>query len=155
MATMKDFLKKRKEAPQPPALTDAEKQSMPQTQEEKKAARKEKKAADKIAGTVITYHCGHKIGSRYLEGQNCPQCRNEKRREYNARRQLSAAKAEQRGRLPDKSHFEVQYDAEKVEWKGVLTIPGADKKVFAGTAPGVFKLLSELDDQYRRSLAAV
>jgi hypothetical protein len=52
-------------------------------------------------------------------------------------------------RLPDGAKFDVVYDANRTQWTGTLTI---GKKVFTGSAGGVFKLLSRLDQQYRESL---
>lgn len=52
-------------------------------------------------------------------------------------------------RLPDGAKFDVVYDSKQTQWTGTLTI---GKKVFTGSAGGVFKLLSRLDRQYRESL---
>jgi hypothetical protein len=57
-------------------------------------------------------------------------------------------------RLPDGSRFEVCYDAAKEEWSGSLTVPTSDgaPATFTGTASGLFRLLSNLDRQYRATL---
>src|SRR5947209_6900323 len=63
---------------------------------------------------------------------------------------------QQKGRLPDGSAFSVSYDAAAVLWRGRLTIhvPGGGALEFTGEAPGVFRLLSRLDDQYRAHVQA-
>jgi len=71
----------------------------------------------------------------------------EKRRERFERR---AAERKREGRLPDGARFDVTYSDERVEWSGTLTL--ADGTVFAGRAPGVMKLLHQLDALYRQSL---
>jgi hypothetical protein len=61
----------------------------------------------------------------------------------------------QKGRLPDKSRFNVVYDAAKEQWFGTLEIVLPDRvKVFEAVASGEFKLLTCLDTQYRRWQAA-
>jgi hypothetical protein len=55
------------------------------------------------------------------------------------------------GRLPDGARFEVSYDAAWERWSGTLTVGG---QTFTGEAPAVFRLLSSLDRQYRKALAA-
>ena len=58
------------------------------------------------------------------------------------------------GRLPHGSTFDVEYDANRGVWRGRLCIPG--EKVyqnFNGEASGVFRLLRNLDQEYRDSLA--
>ena len=54
-------------------------------------------------------------------------------------------------RLPHGATFEVRYDATSETWSGRLTIGEA---MFSGQASGVFKLLTQLDDKYRKSLTA-
>jgi hypothetical protein len=54
-------------------------------------------------------------------------------------------------RLPDGSKFEAVYDATRTQWVGTLTVGAA---VFKDSAGGVFKLLTRLDEQYRKSLPA-
>jgi hypothetical protein len=54
-------------------------------------------------------------------------------------------------RLPDGAKVEAGYDAARTRWAGTLTIGDA---VFSGTAGGLFKLLRQLDRQYRQSLAS-
>jgi hypothetical protein len=53
------------------------------------------------------------------------------------------------GRLPAGAKFAVAYDATMTRWTGTLTI---GEQVFTGSAGGVFKLLNQLDRQYRDSL---
>jgi hypothetical protein len=58
-------------------------------------------------------------------------------------------------RLPHGSRFKVQYDAEKAQWTGTLTVPAsgqATAATFTGSQSSLFKLLANLDDQYRATL---
>jgi hypothetical protein len=68
-----------------------------------------------------------------------------------------------KGRLPEGSHFEATYG--DGHWNGFLSIPGSHRAMltaiptiagirFEGTASGLFRLLSMLDDQYRAWVAA-
>lgn len=63
-----------------------------------------------------------------------------------------------KGRLPDKSLFELRYDAASQTWRGMLVVVSGwppntgNTRTFFGELDGVFKLLSQLDDQYRREL---
>lgn len=63
-----------------------------------------------------------------------------------------------KGRLPHCSRFNVVYDEQTRTWSGTLTVAtptGQDVAAqFEGSAKGVFRLLAELDDQYRKWLAA-
>jgi hypothetical protein len=55
-----------------------------------------------------------------------------------------------KGRLPHGSRFDnFVYDGEKVEWTGILTVPGFE--VFRDRANGVMTLFSRLDKAYRRA----
>lgn len=61
---------------------------------------------------------------------------------------------EKKGRLPDRSRFDVQWDATAKKWSGSLVIETATgPKVFSGKNSGVFLLLHKLDDQYREWVA--
>jgi len=72
-----------------------------------------------------------------------------------------AAKDAKAGRLPDGAKFTVTYSAEDQRWSGVLEVPHAGlldelpasgeaaSRVFRGSASGVFRLLSRLDEAYR------
>lgn len=65
-------------------------------------------------------------------------------------------KFEDRTRLPHGSYFEAVFDAEKVRWKGSLTIPveGDPPTItFYVEATAVFKLMRGLDNMYRDYLA--
>ena len=132
-----------------------------------------KKKQPKSEGDTITYLCKHKIGIAYLEGRNCPECKDKARREKNRKKHEKHAaeraadepkrKLDDQGRLPDGSMFiDVVYDAEKVMWRGRLVVPnqidheesmnqdGSCKKCFDGQASGVEKLLRMLANQYRQ-----
>jgi hypothetical protein len=52
--------------------------------------------------------------------------------------------------LPDGSRFDVAYDAVAQAWSGTLSVPAAG--TFTASASGVFKLLAQLDAQYRAGL---
>jgi hypothetical protein len=54
-------------------------------------------------------------------------------------------------RLPDGAKVEAAYEAALTRWTGTLTVGDA---VFGGTAGGLFKLLKQLDQKYRQSLAS-
>ena len=64
----------------------------------------------------------------------------------------------ERGRLPDGARFDVKYDATSQTWFGTLRIPGqtilSEANYFGGQAKGVFRLLEDLDTQYRNHLKA-
>jgi hypothetical protein len=105
-------------------------------------------------------------------GRACPSCRRkayeerlvqeEKARQEKAQRKAEAAEKQVKTvtqpekpvqverRLPHGSAFNVSYDATKAEWHGSLVVP--DKGEFTATASGVFRLLQQLDRQYRQSL---
>lgn len=54
-------------------------------------------------------------------------------------------------RLPDKSRFEVEYDADNLMWSGKLIL--ADGREFFGSTGGVFGLLPALERQLRENEA--
>jgi hypothetical protein len=97
---------------------------------------------------VVTFRCGHTKPLAHFQGGICAQCQNENRRKKNAAKGQKKEKVES-GRLPDKSTFEVIYDADIQRWTGSLTIPGLEPLI--DSAGGVFKLLSKLDEQYRKA----
>jgi hypothetical protein len=107
-----------------------------------------------------------------LIGRVCKACRAQREREEQeaaAQRRAERAKNEagqalQRrkpprrplGRLPDRSRFEVQFDAAAASWSGTLTVPGdGEALTFTATTSGVFTLLSKLDQLYRATLPAL
>lgn len=51
-------------------------------------------------------------------------------------------------RLPDGSSFVASYDAAREQWTGTITV---GDKTLSGTATGVFKLLQQLERQFRES----
>jgi hypothetical protein len=61
-----------------------------------------------------------------------------------------------KGRLPDRSKFDAEFDEGRNRWVGTLAVPvgGGQVRVFHGDASGVFWLMAALDDQYRQWLAA-
>lgn len=57
------------------------------------------------------------------------------------------------GRLPDKSNFELTYDAKDEMWSGSLTVmEGEEKVTFHRKARSAFGILSGLDGYYRKFL---
>lgn len=123
------------------------------------AGKKDKKPAP----TKVTFACGHQHSVGLFTGKICPQCRSvaaKKRGDRNLRVGLkkyadaAAAKHDDRGRLPDGAWFSVTYDADTRTWSGTLRLNNAPVKpdglTFHGTNSALFKLLWELDDQYRR-----
>ena len=106
-----------------------------------------------------------------LMGRLCKACRAQREQEEQqaaAQRRAERAKNQagqepkarpgpkrQAGRLPDRSRFEVQFDAAAEAWSGTLTMPGdGEALTFSATASGVFTLLSKLDQLYRATLPA-
>jgi hypothetical protein len=94
-------------------------------------------------GTSGNGQAGNDTGNRGHRGRG-----NKPPRHPFARDQWHADK----GRLPDGAEFYVAYDATAERWTGQLAIPGGP--TFDGDAPGVFTLLTRLDDRYRKWLAA-
>lgn len=62
-------------------------------------------------------------------------------------------KAVKRGRLPDKSRFDISYNAATKTWSGVLIVDGFG--VFEGIELGAFLLLNSLDGKYREAVGKV
>jgi hypothetical protein len=108
----------------------------------------------------VKYACGHEAHVADIAGKACGSCRAETQRKKVARKHATrqakqAAKdpSQTCGRLPNRSTFNVRYDADKQEWYGTLNIDlGQSNEVFTGSAGGVFKLLQNLDKQYRDHL---
>jgi hypothetical protein len=80
----------------------------------------------------------------------CQACREKKQQEEQQAAQLRRQERQRgrvlRERLPDQARFEVVYDAASESWSGTLTI---GTTTFTDTASGVFRLLEQLDRQYR------
>lgn len=58
-----------------------------------------------------------------------------------------------KGRLPDGSTFHANWDASQGLWSGRLAVTTeGGMQAFDGKSDGLFKLLSQLDDQYRATL---
>lgn len=53
-------------------------------------------------------------------------------------------------RLPDGSRFDVVYDSKTQTWSGTLTVPGHNP--FSSSKSAVHKLITHLDQKYRRSI---
>ena len=76
-------------------------------------------------------------------------------------------KWEERGRLPDGANFTLTYNAEKEQWLATLRIPVSaamlemyrltdeSDLLFEAVAPAAFRILSMLDNQYRKWLRAM
>jgi hypothetical protein len=111
------------------------------------------KPAKKPRGPAVKYRCGHETAAAHFAGQDCPACRNEQRRQKNAKRRAeleSAPRADKYAadRLPDGARFHVAYDATAERWSGVLSIPGCGD--IRSSASGVFRLLRDLDQAFRQ-----
>jgi hypothetical protein len=106
-----------------------------------------------------------------LMGRLCKACRAQREKEEQeaaAQRRAERAKNQagqepkarkgpkgQAGRLPDRSRFEVQFDASAEAWSGTLTVPrDGVSNTFTASASGVFTLLTKLDTLYRATLPA-
>ena len=95
--------------------------------------------------------------------RNCKECREARQKEIlaeNEARKVEKAKIVKTPprvhaeRLPDGSRFEVQYDAAQGQWVGTLTVPAEGTPVvITGSRSGLFPLLTNLDKQYRATLA--
>lgn len=107
----------------------------------------------KLSGLKVKHCCGHELPIQHYTGVACPECRNKareaqakaKKEKFQKRREELAAN-DQTTRLPDGAVFNVQYDAAAVRWSGTLTI--GDRQ-FTATESAVFKLLINLDRQFR------
>jgi hypothetical protein len=118
---------------------------------------KSKAKAD--APAKVTFQCGHSCSVGFFTGRACPECQSKlvkAKRARNLKKMMgrgaagAAARHEDRGRLPDGAVFNVIYDANKKEWSGGLSIPDKGLRIFAGRNTALFKLLWELDEQYRK-----
>lgn len=104
--------------------------------------------------------CGH-ADAKPKPGKKCAACRKadhaartvaERQAAVERRAAKASAEAAVRAsrRLPDGSEFHVKYDAAAETWTGTLEVRHSDGVVaFAGKASGVFRLLKDLDRQYR------
>lgn len=121
-----------------------------------------------FTGTIpVTFACGHtgEMGiwpdgkdkfrdqrKAKKEQKQCPACREAREKAQMNSKARYNAKRKEMGRLPDKSRFEMSYDAGTTSWYGTLTIPGIPP--FTGTASGLFPCCAKLDREYRAWLAA-
>jgi hypothetical protein len=120
-----------------------------------------KKAANLAAGPTLTYSCGHQKLIEKITARVCPACNDaalaqarkakKERNIANRAAKTPGAPKHTEGRLPDGADFRVIYDANTQTWTGTLTIDGMEP--FMDTASGVFRLLSNLDAQYRAAIA--
>ena len=107
------------------------------------------------AKPATTYRCGHPADVARMLNRNCDECRAKARKDKAARRnerrsEAKAAEADkQNGRLPHGSYFSITYNADLKMWKGCLWTPPTG--ALQGTDSGVFRLLKELDKQYREA----
>jgi hypothetical protein len=100
--------------------------------------------------------CRERKQAAETEAAQKRQIEKEKRRAQGESGRQPMSPGGQGGRLPDGSRFEVQYDADKQQWSGTLTVPtatdGGEAAKFTGSGSGLFPLLSSLDRQYRATL---
>jgi endogenous inhibitor of DNA gyrase (YacG/DUF329 family) len=100
---------------------------------------------------TLRYFCGCERPIREITDARCPECRNKVRREI------------KRDPLPHGSTIAASYDAEKWLWTGRLMIslrptlddPDGETLEFTRQDSGVFHLLTQLDDAWRKYLDGV
>jgi hypothetical protein len=112
----------------------------------------------------VRFQCGHTRPVASFKSEACPDCRGKarakkqaKRKDQDERRRAAQAaagspvlgRAEQQGRLPDRSRFVTTYDAGRVLWAGVLEL--ADGRHFQGEGSSVEGLMRELARQCREA----
>ena len=142
MANMRDFMDRRKRREQASQILG------------------DKPAEGTPPPPVLVYACGHKVGIKNLTDEVCPGCVNNRRRQKNASRTKkvrAGLEKDEANRLPNGSTFDVIYDSIQKKWCGTLNIfePTISNQLrFQGSASGVFRLLRELDQQYRDWLEA-
>jgi hypothetical protein len=95
---------------------------------------------------TVRHCCGHTQPVAGITTRPCPRCLKE------GRRKRAKKIASDAGRLPDGATFRVSYDAPTKTWSGTLEVkvPGAPSRSFQGSARAVFRLLADLDQQYRQ-----
>ncbi len=96
------------------------------------------------SGRTVKRRCGHEEPLASVESRDCAECK--KKRSSSAKKFPPDSR---RGRLPHGARFEVEYDGEAHCWRGFLMLTLAGRKMFSGSAGGVFSLLQKLDTQYR------
>lgn len=134
---------------------------------------KKKVGTSKVEGGTLTFSCGHTYPTDVVTRKKCLGCREsetqEKNKQARENRKKKREKLIQEGgwkgkagknlsRLPHHSNFDVTYDGTRTVWSGHLNICEVEEgaptliKSFYAEAPAVFKLLAELDNQYRKWL---
>jgi len=108
-------------------------------------------AAAAAPPAVVKHSCGCEPPLAAVAGAPCPACLSRIRRERAARKhakqQTMHSQKYQTPRLPDGAVFTVAYDAASETWKGSLVVEG---QTLTASASGVFRLLTQLDRQYRQ-----
>ncbi len=110
----------------------------------------------------VQFKCGCIVGVKFLTDKPCPACLKKLKKGRAQRRYAKRAaqgqapsgsswkKWEKKARLPDGAAFAIAYDAATTSWTGTLTIDLDGKKVtLTGSATAAFRLLADLDGQYR------
>lgn len=123
----------------------------------------------------LTFSCGHSYPTEVVTKRICLGCKEKEIQNTNKKAKENRKKKREKllkdggwkgkaskhlERLPHMSQFDVSYSSEKQEWFGQLNIytPNNDGKrwdilhIFHGKEAAVFKLLAELDAQYRKWL---
>lgn len=164
MAGMERFLSKNRKAE---AKADAPAPACPSTTEpvpavaepspEAKAAKKAAKKAANAALPQVRHKCGHLTALRWLEQQDCPECRNKARQQKAAqRREKQQAKAQvipaDSGRLPHGAIYHKEYDSVSMTWTATLSIPSLGLE-FKAVASGSFRAEKDCDSLYREWVA--
>jgi hypothetical protein len=108
---------------------------------------------------LVQGSCGH-LTKRGKPGEPCGACRNRAEVEAAVARRKERSRPSvpkfkrldaKAGRLPDRARFELAYDSAQECWTGALEIAGFAP--FTDASSGVFKLLTKLDQQYRKAAA--
>lgn len=151
MGDMREYIRQaREKRTAPPAPAQPQPAADPKPVRAKVAKPQKVEADVKL---VVTRSCGCREAVLYLQKSNCPGCVAKSRRNRNRQKQGEPGQSpkkllDQPGRLPHGAHFDVTYDAEKMEWSGTLTVNG---QVFEGSVSGVMTLLRTLDGQFREN----
>lgn len=106
---------------------------------------------DDLPKLLVVFSCGHTVPVSEFSKRKCDGCKNKDQKAKAEKRRGKKPRVERKdsGRLPNGASFVVNYMASHTKWYGVLKI---GNQIFEGDASGLFKLLTSLDEQYRKSL---
>lgn len=112
-----------------------------------------KKATDQIVGNVVAQN-----RAKEPKGEVKPPPPPQQPRKKHKHRPLPLTPDERdqlfkrKHRLPNGAMFTAVYDAEAVMWSGTLYTAGLSGSRFTHSGPGLYRMLSELDDLYLATL---